>query len=68
MAKKKIKYRVGGGCVLCMTCVYECPMQAITIHENVSAYIDESKCVGCGSCFDNCQPSAIIPVTVEVEE
>ena len=64
---KKIKYKVGGGCVLCMTCLYECPVHAITLVPNVSSVIDQSKCVGCGSCYDNSQPGAIVPVEVEVE-
>ena len=56
---KKVKYRVAGGCVTCMTCMYQCPMQAISLIEDVSAVIDETKCVGCGSCYDACQPGAI---------
>ncbi len=64
MAKKAI-YRVDGGCVLCMTCIYQCPMKAITIQEDVSAVIDEEKCVGCGRCADSCQPGAIIRIEKE---
>ncbi len=55
------KYRVGGGCQRCMTCLYECPMGAISMVPNVSAVIDPEKCIGCGTCFDACQPSAIEP-------
>jgi len=58
------KYKVAGGCVLCLMCVYECPVGAITIEENVSARIDTDKCIGCGSCQANCQAEAI----KEVEE
>lgn len=57
---KKIRYRVAGGCAVCMTCIYECPVQAITLIPDVSAVIDPEKCIGCGSCFDNCQPGAIV--------
>ena len=64
---KKIKYRVDGGCVLCMTCLYQCPVRAITLIPDVSARIDPEKCVGCGSCYDACQPSAIYPYEVESE-
>ena len=42
-----------------MTCMYQCPMQAISMIEDVSAVIDPEKCVGCGSCYDACQPGAI---------
>lgn len=65
---KKVKYRVGGGCVTCMTCMYQCPMQAISMIEDVSAVIDETKCVGCGSCYDACQPGAIEPFEVETDK
>lgn len=58
----KVKYRVGGGCVLCLMCVYECAVGAISIKENVSTVIDEEKCVGCGSCMRNCQTGAIVKV------
>ena len=61
MAKK---YRVEGGCQCCMTCLYECPVQAISIVEDVSAKIDETKCLGCGSCYDACQPGAIVEYEV----
>lgn len=61
----KTIYRVNGGCVLCMTCLYECPMQAIRLEENVSAVIDEEKCIGCGQCYNACQPSAIVKVTID---
>ena len=53
------KYRVGSGCVLCLMCVYECPVGAISIKENVSTVIDEKKCLGCGKCYNNCQAEAI---------
>lgn len=62
---KKIKYHVVGGCVTCMTCVYQCPMRAISIIEDVSAVIDPKKCVGCGSCYNACQPGAIEPYETE---
>jgi ferredoxin len=61
----KIKYRVLGGCVKCMTCIYQCPMQAITLIPDVSAQIDPEKCIGCGTCYDSCQPGAIVPYKPE---
>ena len=60
-----VKYKVGGGCVLCLMCVYECPVNAISIIEDVSAKIDETKCIGCGRCFRNCQREAIVRVEDE---
>ncbi len=56
----KTYYKVGGGCVLCLSCVYECKVGAISVKENVSAVIDENKCVGCKKCYDACQAEAIV--------
>lgn len=56
----KTYYKVGGGCVLCLCCIYECPVGAISVNENVSAVIDKDKCIGCGRCCDGCQAEAII--------
>lgn len=64
----KVKYKVGGGCVLCLMCVYQCSQKAISVIENVSARIDSDKCIGCGRCYDVCQGEAIIPVRVNEEE
>jgi len=61
----KTKYEVGGGCVLCLTCIYSCPVRAINIIEDVSAVIDKEKCVGCGRCYENCQAEVIRPVKVD---
>ena len=58
MATKK-KYRVAGGCAICMTCIYQCPMKAISIIEDVSAVIDETKCIRCGACKQNCKFGAV---------
>ncbi len=57
--------RVRGGCKLCLMCVYECPVGAIEIHENVSVYIDPDKCIGCKKCLKNCQAEAIEIVEME---
>ena len=56
---QKYKYKVEGGCQLCLMCVMQCPVKAISIIENVSVKIDETKCVGCGRCYNACQPGAI---------
>ena len=59
MAIKK-KYRVAGGCAICMTCIYQCPMKAISLIEDVSAVIDETKCIGCGRCAEGCFAGAMV--------
>ena len=52
-------YKIGV-CVLCLSCVYQCAMRAISIIEDVSVVIDPEKCVGCGKCADVCQMEAIV--------
>ncbi len=62
---RKFRCRVAGGCALCMTCLYQCPVQAIRLIEDVSAVIDEDKCIGCGKCLEACQPGAIVAIPDE---
>ena len=59
MAKTRFYYQVGPGCVWCLMCGYECPVKAISVHEDESACIDADKCIGCGRCAYNCQSEAI---------
>lgn len=54
-----VTYRVSKGCCACGTCVYECPVQAITMKVTGGAQIDEDACTGCGACYDNCASEAI---------
>ena len=61
----KTKYEVTGGCVLCLMCVYQCPVKAISIIEDVSTVIDKDKCIGCGKCANNCQAEVIKPIEAE---
>ena len=57
---RKYRYRVAGGCALCMTCLYQCPVQAISLIPDVSAVIDQDKCIKCGMCIATCKFKAII--------
>ena len=41
------------GCIGCKKCEKNCPVQAITVTNNV-AHIDYDKCTNCGLCRDNC--------------
>ena len=58
----KKKFTVEGGCVLCLSCVYQCSVRAISIIEDVSVVIDKDKCLGCGKCADVCQMEAIVEI------
>jgi NAD-dependent dihydropyrimidine dehydrogenase PreA subunit len=40
-------------------------MKAISMIEDTSAVIDETKCIGCGKCYDACQPEVIERYEVE---
>ncbi len=53
-----IIYRVSRGCTFCNTCIFECPVGAIAM-TNQGAEIDETRCTGCGVCYDNCASQAI---------
>ena len=57
----KLTYQVLHGCTLCGMCETECPVGAIVV-EKTGAHIDQDKCIGCGSCADNCASEAIVPV------
>ncbi|MEA1927840.1 MAG: RnfABCDGE type electron transport complex subunit B [Candidatus Auribacterota bacterium] len=46
------------GCISCGKCVKECPVEAITIKDNL-AVIDYEKCINCGKCIEVC-PRKII--------
>jgi Fe-S-cluster-containing hydrogenase component 2 len=47
-------------CTGCETCVEACPVEAITV-ENDLAIIDEESCIDCGACVDECPSEAISP-------
>ncbi len=45
-------------CTGCGTCVDVCPVEAITV-ENDVAVVDEAECVECGACADECPNDAL---------
>jgi ferredoxin len=55
-------YEVKKGCTLCLMCYYECPTGAITIIPDVSAVIDQKKCIRCGRCIKECHAEAIVKI------
>lgn len=56
----KRKAQIGKNCVACGTCVFECPVQAITIYKGTCAQVQDN-CVGCGRCAQAC-PAGIITI------
>lgn len=47
-------------CKVCYACVRICPVKAIELQPSGDIpYIQPSKCIGCGSCLEVCNPGAI---------
>ena len=46
------------GCIGCKKCEKECPVDAITVTDNVAS-IDYSKCANCGVCALQCPKNII---------
>ncbi len=46
-------------CIGCMKCEKVCKYGAITVKDNL-AYIDQTKCTGCGECVANCPTKCIV--------
>lgn len=46
------------GCIACKACVKVCPVEAITVENNLAA-IDYDKCTQCQACFEKCPTGAI---------
>ena len=47
------------GCIACKRCEKECPVQAITVTNNLPV-IDYGKCVSCGKCAEVCPVKCIV--------
>ncbi len=46
-----------GKCTGCGTCIDICPLEAITLVDNLALISEE--CADCGSCIDECPDKAI---------
>jgi electron transport complex protein RnfB len=54
----KLKDKCSKGCIGCTKCVKACPVEAITMDENL-AVIDHGKCDGCKKCVEVCVKKCI---------
>jgi [FeFe] hydrogenase (group B1/B3) len=61
-------YMVTNACQGCFArpCMINCPKKAITVDNR--AHIDETKCINCGLCLQNCPYHSIIKIPVPCEE
>ena len=50
------------GCIACRACVKVCPVDAITVKDNLAS-IDYDLCTSCGACVEKCPPKCIVQET-----
>jgi Fe-S-cluster-containing hydrogenase component 2 len=55
--EEKATYVIGSGCIGCHFCFYSCPQKAIAWGDD-KYEIDQTKCIGCGTCASVCNISA----------
>jgi Fe-S-cluster-containing hydrogenase component 2 len=55
--EEKITYIISSDCIGCHFCFYSCPQSAIAWGDD-KYEIDQSKCIGCGTCASVCNISA----------
>jgi len=55
-----MSYVITDECILCGTCKYECPIEAIS-NGDEKYTIDSNLCTDCGRCAEICPVEAIVP-------
>jgi Na+-translocating ferredoxin:NAD+ oxidoreductase RNF subunit RnfB len=54
-----VTYTINDECIGCRACARACPVDCIAGEVKELHVIDQSRCIKCGLCFDNCKFEAI---------
>lgn len=60
VCKALLQYEITDACKGCTLCAKRCPVNAISGTVKQKHIIDQTKCIKCGVCMDNCKFNAII--------